>query len=489
MRKHTARPAKSPVKNSAAAVKIARTGAVIPDMAEIPDVAVIGAGASGCMAAVSAATEGAEVLLIDANDRICRKIYATGNGRCNLTNLRLSRDPRVGSSDYAGSDHADHGLRDLYHVGGGEDLTAFFSRFSVEDNIAFWESNGIRLHDRQGYVYPRTDQASTIAEAYEKILRKMHVRIVLNERVTGLENVHGRKERDGSDRDYFKIETNTGVTHYARKVILAGGGMAGPQYGCSGDMYGLAEQFGHTVRKPLPALVQLLSDDKALKASSGVRCSAKITLVIAGEPVCSDSGELQMTEKGISGIPVFQLSSFAARALENGEEVLAEIDFLPELTAGDWEQEMERRLREDRNCMLSVFFLGLVNRKILDLILRKRGLQAEKKALGLTDEDLAAIMLDMRNFKVRITGTGTFAQAQVTSGGIPLSETDDDLQSKMQPRLYMAGELLDVDGLCGGYNLQWAATSGRIAGKGAAKGDVRSGLGNAGRQGTRDAER
>ena len=449
MRVNSAGPAEAPGRNAAAAVKTATTGA------EIPDVAVIGAGASGCMAAVSAAMEGAEVLLIDANDRICRKIYATGNGRCNLTNLRLAQDPV---------------LRDLYHVGGGEDLTAFFSRFSVTDHIAFWESNGIRLHDRQGYVYPRTDQASTIAEAYEKILRRLKVRIVLNERVTGLERARGRKDRIGHASDLFKIETHTGAAYYARKVILAGGGMAGPQYGCSGDMYALvAPRFGHTVRKPLPALVQLLSDDKSLKASSGVRCSAMITLYIGGEPVCSDNGELQMTEKGISGIPVFQLSALAARALEDGEGVLAELDYLPELSDKEWEQEMVRRLGEDRNCMLSVFFLGLVNRKILDLILRRRGLQAEKKASGLTGEDLSAIMRDMRAFRVKINGTGTFAQAQVTSGGIPLSETDADLQSKTAAGLYLAGELLDVDGLCGGYNLQWAATSGRIAGEGAAK--------------------
>lgn len=448
MRVNSAGPAEAPGRNAAAAVRTATTGA------GIPDVAVIGAGASGCMAAVSAAMEGAEVLLIDANDRICRKIYATGNGRCNLTNLRLSQDPVLG---------------DLYHVGGGEDLTAFFSRFSAADHIAFWESNGIRLHDRQGYVYPRTDQASTIAEAYEKVLRRLKVRIVLSERVTGLERVRGRKDRDGSVSGLFKIETNTGTEYYAGKVILAGGGMAGPQYGCSGDMYDLAARFGHTVRKPLPALVQLLSDDRSLKASSGVRCSAMITLFTGGEPVRSDSGELQMTEKGISGIPVFQLSALAARALENGEKVLAELDFLPELSDKDWEREMERRLREDRNCMLSVFFLGLVNRKILDLVLRRRGLQAEKKASGLTGEDLSAIMRDMRAFRVKITGTGTFAQAQVTSGGIPLSETDADLQSKTAAGLYLAGELLDVDGLCGGYNLQWAATSGRIAGEGAAK--------------------
>lgn len=448
MRDYTASPAEVPMNNAAAAVKIPRNGA------DIPDVAVIGAGASGCMAAASAAMEGAEVLLIDANDKICRKIYATGNGRCNLTNLRLSQDPVLG---------------DLYHVGGGEDLTAFFSRFSVDDHVAFWESNGIRLHDRQGYVYPRTDQASTIAEAYEKILRRLNVKIVLSQRVVGLGLIRGWKDRDGSVCDIFKIETNNGGPYYARTVILAGGGMAGPQYGCRGDMYGLAAQFGHTVTRPLPALVQLLSDDKSLKASSGVRCDAKITLFIDGEPVCSDSGELQMTEKGISGIPAFQLSAMAARALEDRKEALAEVDFLPEFTVKEWEPEIERRLREDRNCMLSVFFLGLVNRKILDLVLRRRGLQAEKKAAKLSDAELTAIMRDLRTLRVRIKGTGTFEQAQVTSGGIPLSETDGGLQSKKQPGLYMAGELLDVDGLCGGYNLQWAATSGRIAGIGAAK--------------------
>ena len=166
---------------------------------------------------------------------------------------------------------------------------------------------------------------------------------------------------------------------------------------------------------------------------------------------------------------MFQISAAAAKALEAGEQVLAEIDFLPELPEEEWEREVERRLQEDRNCMLSVFFLGLVNRKILDLVLRKRGLQAEKKATGLNDADLAGILADLRALRIKITGTGNFAQAQVTSGGVPLSETDEELQSRRTPGLYMAGEMLDVDGLCGGYNLQWAMTSGWIAGKGAAK--------------------
>ena len=444
MKKNRAGTAALPGKNTDEAAEIADIGS------RLQDVAVIGAGASGCMAAVSAAKAGAGVLMIDANDKICRKIYATGNGRCNLTNYRDMPE-------------------DCYHVGGGEDLTAFFSRFSVEDHVAFWESNGVLTHSRQGYVYPRTDQASTIAEAYEKILRRLNLRIVLNQRVVRLESEQGWKNRDGSVCDIFKIETDTGGPYYARKVILAGGGMAGPQYGCRGDMYGLAAQFGHTVTKPLPALVQLISDDKLLKVSSGVRCDAMLTLFIDGRSACSESGELQMTEKGISGIPAFQLSADAARALEDGKEVQVEIDFLHEYINEEWEEERKRRFREGRNCMLREFFLGLVNRKVLDLILRRRGLQAEKKAIKLSKAELYAIMQDMRAFRVRIIGTGTFEQAQVTSGGIPLSETDDNLQSKKQPGLYMAGELLDVDGLCGGYNLQWAATSGWITGKGAAK--------------------
>lgn len=425
-------------------------------MSKTADVAVIGAGASGCMAAVSAAMSGAEVLLIEANDKICRKIYATGNGRCNLTNLNMNSD--------------------CYHVGGREDLSAFFERFSVRDHMEFWESRGIRLHDRQGYVYPGTDQASTIAEAFEKILRDFSVQIVLQERVNEVSLSAEGSGREGRGRQHkglegrlFRLKTQTGKVYSARSVILAGGGLAGPQYGCGQEMYRIAGSLGHSVIKPLPALVQLLSGEKALKAASGVRCGAKIALLCGGKQVCEESGELQMTDKGISGIPVFQLSAAAGRALDEGQEVSAVIDFVPEMNEENWRREVIRRLSEDRNCMLSVFYLGLVNKKILDLVLRRRGLQAEKKASGLSREVLAGIMDDMRAFPIRIMETGTFSQAQVTSGGVPLSETDRDLQSKIQPGLYLAGELLDVDGLCGGYNLQWAMTSGWIAGQSAAQ--------------------
>ena len=432
-------------------------------MAQAVPVAVIGAGASGCMAAVSAAlsmmsfVENASgeaeipgervsrkrVLLIDANDKVGRKIYATGNGRCNITNLHMDKE--------------------CYHVGGGADLSAFFARFSVEDHMRFWKSSGILLHDRQGYVYPGTDQASTIAEAFEKILRNLPVNVVLNERVTEVREVRIKGKR------LYRIGTEKGRQYFALSVILSGGGAAGPQYGCSGEMYRFARQFGHSVIKPLPALVQLISKDKAVKAAAGVRCSAAVRLLSGESVIGEERGELQITDKGISGIPVFQLSAGAVRALDEGKKVQAVIDFLPGLTETEWEKEKERRLRDGRNCMLSEFFLGLVNRKVLDMVLRARGLQAEKKAVKLTDRELITIMDDLRAFALTISGSGTFAQAQVTSGGVPLSELDENLRSLRSPGLYMTGELLDVDGICGGYNLQWAMTSGRIAGESAAK--------------------
>jgi predicted Rossmann fold flavoprotein len=176
-----------------------------------------------------------------------------------------------------------------------------------------------------------------------------------------------------------------------------------------------------------------------------------------------------MTEQGISGIPVFQLSAIAARALAQGTAVTASIDFAPDFDEKAWEKELARRLSENKNCMLSVYFLGLVNRKILGLVLKRRGMQAEMKASRLSQEALRGIMEDLRAFPIAIVGTGTFKQAQVTSGGVPLEEMDENLQSVRTPGLFMAGELVDVDGICGGYNLQWAMTSGWIAGKGAAK--------------------
>lgn len=454
-------------------------------------IAVIGAGAAGCMAAVSAgmALQTAHdtktrILLLDGNDKIGKKLYATGNGRCNLTNLKMEES--------------------CYHTGGEKGLSAFFLRtdkeepceagavhtgsmiqtalqeFGPEELIRFFEGRGIYLHDRNGYVYPRTDQAATIAEGFEKILQGLSVIWRPGEAVTSVDRVPQEtgERKTGGDRERHRVRkeyclrTLSGKTYRAKAVILACGGMAGPQFGCKGDGYRFASQFGHSIVKPLPALVALHSTDKSLRRCAGVRCDARVSLLVGRDPNWeiwdTQRGELQMTEQGISGIPVFQFSGTANRAMTmGGKTVQVRIDFLPEFTDLQWEREVELRLAQDRDCMLGTFFLGLVHRKILNWILERLGLQAEKKASKVSEEILRTIMGQMRGSIVPIDGAGGFQQAQVTAGGVPLSEVDAHFASRLSEGLYLTGELLDVDGICGGYNLQWAMSSGWIAGRAA----------------------
>jgi predicted Rossmann fold flavoprotein len=176
-----------------------------------------------------------------------------------------------------------------------------------------------------------------------------------------------------------------------------------------------------------------------------------------------------MTDYGISGIPVFQISGRAARILDRGEALYARIDFLPEFTQEQFEKETASRLLENRDQMLSDLLLGLAHRKVIDFLLASEGLQAEMKARRLSDEELAGLIRKLRAFDLRITNVRSFENAQVTCGGVPLSEVSDGFESVCCPGLYLAGELLDVDGRCGGYNLQWAMSSGYQAGSAAAQ--------------------
>ena len=443
-------------------------------------VAVIGAGASGCMAAIAAAHAGCSVILFEKNEKIAKKIYATGNGRCNLTNLFLD------GSCYHTHDSGNEINRVL----------SFIGQFSQKDLIRFFKEAGVPVHDRGGYVYPRTDQAETIARALEKSMRQDKVEVCTDCLVEKIE-----KTKEGFCIRYFLSEKDKGKAQQGRgkkqtkqtgkdgvkkteqscrcdAVILCTGGMAGPSFGCGGDGYRFAEHFSHQVIRPLPALTRLESDDPFLRRAAGVRCHASVTLLKerdkAGtdcrseKEICED-GELQITENSISGIPVFQISGTAAGLLSQGRKVRVLIDFLPEFTRQDYEKEIEERLGQDRGQMLGDFLLGLAHRKVIDMILARAGLQAEMKARRLSDGELRGILRSLRDFELEVTATGGFDHAQVTKGGIPLSQVDDNFESEKCGGLFLAGELLDVDGRCGGYNLQWAMTSGFLAGRSAAR--------------------
>ena len=422
------------------------------------------------MAAINAAKGGCHTMLLEKNDRIGKKLYATGNGRCNLTNLSLTES--------------------CYHGDDASKRMRILSEFPPEALIASFEEMGLLCHDRQGYVYPRTDQASSVVRALELTLQKYGVTVMTETEVTSVRKTSAGFEvgvRAAGKKNGTKFEGSKSSMD-ADAVIISCGGMAGPQYGCSGDGYQIARSFGHSVTPLHPALTSLISDDSNIRLADGVRCAASIRI---GSSDRAD-GELQIASYGLSGIPVFQVSQTAAMLLalkdstvlgssnasvpDSGDvsnskaqqvknaAVTAVIDFLPEISDEKWQEITAARISSQDNQPLGDLFAGLVHEKVLRWILSRLSLQPETKRAKVSDEQIADALRLMRSFEVSITGLKGYDKAQTTSGGVPLAEVDDNLMSTICPGLFLTGELLNTDGLCGGYNLQWAFATGRKAG-------------------------
>ncbi len=405
------------------------------------DVIVIGAGASGLMAAIAAAESGASVMVLDHNAVSGKKILSTGNGKCNFTNER--QEPDCYRSD-------DPAL-----------VMRALGQFSWEDTVTFFERLGVCSKAKNGYYYPRSGQASAIRDALIAETRRLHIRIFNKVEITDI-------QKDGNS---FVIRTKSEL-YSAGRCILAAGGIAAPKTGSDGSGYRYAKQLGHTIIRPLPALVPLVSDENWLSLTAGVRCDAGVTLYINGEKQTEDTGELQWTAYGISGIPVFQISRYAAVALSEKQDVRVSVDFLPEMTCREVDRflfDAAGRTGDFKNW--EQILCGLCNRKIAHMICEKlklREMSVQSLPEKTLKKQLSRIVRQLKETSVQINGTRPSEQAQVTCGGILLKEVDVTMQSRLVPGLYFAGEILNVDGICGGYNLQWAWTSGYLAGAQAA---------------------
>ncbi len=402
------------------------------------------------MAAVSAAWTGEiaaqDIVLLEQQDRIGKKLLVTGNGKCNLTNQDCSL----------------HSLQDYYRGARAGELERFFSNYLLEDTLACFRRMGVLLTARNGYIYPLSGQASTILDAFRFELERLGVCVKTDCQVRKVQ-----RQKDG-----FAVETGKGILHF-RRLILACGTPAGRKWGEGMDGYRIAASLGHTIRGPWPALVQLRCAGDCWKGLAGVRCIAKITLCVGGKggETWQEKGELLLTDYGLSGIPVFQVSRFASCALAKGRPVRAFVDFLPDFEAGgeEWEAFCERRFDSYAGRRAEVFFAGLGNKKLLQTVMKQNGLKPQDE-IGRKNSRQAQRALDsLRHWEAEVVGTNPFSNAQVCAGGIPLEEVNNDLESLRAQGLYLAGELLDVDGKCGGYNLQWAWTSGAIAGRQAAR--------------------
>lgn len=378
-------------------------------------ITVIGGGPSGMAAAISAARQGVgTVRLIEKNAVLGRKLLATGNGRCNLTNINSP---------------------------------------GAEETLGFFETLGLLTRvEAEGRVYPYSEQAAAVQEALINELAHLEIEILCGLEVKAIE-----KADTG-----FQIVTDKN-SFFSDAVILATGGKAGPQYGSTGDGYRFAKAFGHSVVRIMPSLVQMVSDEPFFKALKGVRAKGRAELLREDRTVDSEIGEVQFTEDGLSGICLFNLSK------EYVPGDIIKIDLFPEYREEALETMLTNRVKTLEDRSMPEFFSGMLQKKLIPVILDLLDLEESRTAAELVREDIVKAVRLLKGWRISITGTKGWKEAQVTAGGVDLAETDrNTMESRLLPNLYFAGELLDVDEKCGGYNLQWAWSSGLAAGKFAA---------------------
>lgn len=401
------------------------------------DVIIIGAGASGLMAAATAASKGARVALLEHKDDIGKKILATGNGRCNFTNTDMSVNKF-------------HGSKSLIKNG--------LSQFNYADTIRFFKELGIPAYDNAGYIYPNSRQAASVVAAFRMELMRLHVDVKTGISITDI--------KPADDRPGYCIQTDQG-SFKSKRLIIACGLTASPKLGSDGSLFRQIETLGHHIQKPLPALCGFSCDGLNFKKITGVRCDATVASVIDGQMTEQNTGELQLADYGISGIPVFQISSLMSRAIDKGQRVEVIIDFLPAFSDDELNRYIKDRIiTTTDNRSLNEMLNGLLNNKLLLELIHKSGVSPDKKGRLLTDDDCKSLTRSIKHTAVSVKKPRGLEFAQVCAGGIYTKEIDvRTLESKIHPGLYFCGELLDVDGICGGYNLQWAWTSGYIAGE------------------------
>ena len=402
-------------------------------------IGIIGGGASG-MAAALAAAENAEVqvVLMERQARVGRKLQATGNGRCNLSNLH------AGVQGYHGEEPS---------------FAAFaLGQYGPEETLAWFRNLGLfTVAEESGRVYPYSDQANSVVDMLRFALEKPNITQKLGFEVEKVKRTDMR----------FRVE-GAGETVTCDRLIIACGGLAGTKLGGTMSGYKLLRSFGHKCTKLRPTLVQLKSGWSGVAGLKGVRANCHAAIFHNGALFSESTGELQFTEYGLSGPVIFEVSRDVC---QGSGDWRARLDFLPEISEDALYQELVRR----RDTYLSALELltGILHNRLGRVLSQAVGISAGKTIAQLTDYELLEAVRAVKAFEVPLTEPMGMDSAQVTAGGIRTAEFDPKtMQSHLVPGLYACGEVLDIDGDCGGYNLQWAWSSGRLAGSHAGRNDL-----------------
>ncbi len=423
---------------------------------------IIGAGAAGLMAAYAAAGDDTKVTVIERNNEPLKKLCLTGNGRCNFSNADLS-----GKFFNFGENHPFSKILEEYDSNWLENL---------------FKENGMLSINKDGLKYPRSEKAVTVKDTLLKMVKEKNVEILTSEKVTAIEKgtttekvtsiekvtttekvTAIEKEKATEKGEKFKVIFEDGKEKEFDRIIITTGGKAYPATGSDGAGFRLARALGHKVTFTYPHLTRLFTEEKDVLTLSGVRFKVKVSGSVNGNKTESESGEIQFTDKGLSGICIFNLSRFLSKPLEDGAECMIIIDFLPEYGEKELSDYLKTQL-EKRTYKETLE--GMLGGDIASLIQKRVYKHTDKNDISkITEESVRQI----KGLEVTISGHDSFSNAQVTGGGVDIAEIGENMESKICKGLFFAGEVMDVDGKCGGYNLHWAFASGFVAGVSASK--------------------
>ncbi len=393
-------------------------------------VAIVGGGASGMLCALLLADAGiTDVAIFERNDRLGRKLSVTGNGQGNISNMQMS-------ADFYFSDNKSR-VKKVLDFFGKEQLLGYLEKLG-----------GLFFADKEGRIYPASRQASSVTDILRFAIEKRGLAVFLNSYVRNI----------CKDKMLFQIDCGKDI-FCADYLVLCSGGCAAPYLGTDGNGYAIARSFGHTISEVSPSLVQLKTEQLPIRGLKGVRTECLLRLLRKGNEFFNIYGDIIFTDYGISGNAVFRASSY----VQHGD--IVSIDFLPSFKEEALSKMLKSKIEMYAEHPSEDLLRCVINSAIGKSVLRYCGIGLNDLVKNIRSE-LPTIVKALKNFRLKITGTMGFENAQVTKGGVLLSELNDTLMSSIEDNLFFAGELVNVDGVCGGYNLQWAFSSGAIVADG-----------------------
>lgn len=405
------------------------------------DILIVGGGASGITAAIAAKDLGGDAAILESNDRIGKKLLTTGNGRCNITNscINYSR----------------------YHSENTDFMLPCLNKFNLKHTESFFNSLGLPIiASDDGKMYPMSFQASSVLDVLRFALEERDIPVYQNSTVKEISVVNNG----------FKLITKDGTLYECSRLILANGGKSAPKTGSDGSGFSLAKALGHNIITPFPALVQLKLDYKNLKALSGIKFDGYAEIFVNQKAIKKEFGEILFTDYGISGPPILQLSRIASFNIMKRNKVKLKIDIFHTKTIDELKIFLENHWGMFSYRSVHASLIGIINKKLISILLKEAGVtDIHKPCYELDWKEKKNILSLLKSWEFTVCDTNSFANAQVTAGGVDTSCVNNlTMESTLIKNLFFCGEILDVDGDCGGFNLQWAWSSGFAAGESSA---------------------